>query len=117
LSPTFFLVYSSCRYREIDTAIGPGSILIVDDEDSPSARAGLDYEVETATDREHALDKVREHRFDLVIMDLFIGDIRDDTLGMRARRRIRVSIQPALQLQQRRRGESGADTGRHEGEA
>jgi DNA-binding NtrC family response regulator len=67
--------------------MGLGSILIVDDDEHivrlfKLSLDALGYEVETAIDREQALDQVRDHRFDLVIMDLFIGDIRGDGLAI-----------------------------------
>ena len=63
------------------------SILIVDDDEDIVRlfKLSLDVlgcEVETATDREQALDRVTNHRFDLVIMDLFIGDNRGDELAL-----------------------------------
>ncbi len=67
--------------------MGPRLILIVDDDEDIVRlfKLSLDvlgYEVETATDRKQALDQVRDHKFDLVIMDLFIGDIRGDELAI-----------------------------------
>ena len=68
-----------------------GSILVVDDDESiigmfQSMLRAEGFYVETVKTGVEALNKVRRNRFDLVLLDVMLPDIRGDEVAARIRR-------------------------------
>jgi CheY-like chemotaxis protein len=94
---TFSLYFPASSHKaetpvfDIEDCCGTGSILVVDDDDSQRCLASrllsrLGYSVETAINGHAAVQIVREHSFDLVILDMIMEDNFD---GLETFRHIR----------------------------